>query len=287
MAKDREELKEDRSRISLAIVFFLLALVWLIAFAFGELVEVEAEGEAYMSEIDTQKAVEERALNDARRKAIEKAQGVFIRSHTLVSKAQLTDDLVFATVRGRIVKEEVLSKNWNWENRIHRVKIRAWVEPVYPERGETISITLFLSKVELKEGEEVKIFYQTDKPCYVYIFSIAHDGSVTLLFPNSFYRDNYTEPNKVYEFPPKNSPLKLKAMLLPNFKGEVAEERIKIIAIKKKTDILPLGFQEGLFKVYDASSTGLTTDLALRLNQLEPSEWAEAQVVYKILNNWR
>jgi hypothetical protein len=71
-------------------------------------------------------------------------------------------------------------------------------------------------------------------------------------------------------------------MFLPGFKGKVAQERIKIIATKKREELLPLGFQEGIFKVYDASSTGMISDLVKRLNQIEPSEWAEAQVLYRI-----
>jgi len=246
-------------------------------------VEVEAEGEAYMSEIDTPKEVIERAKRDAEVKAIEKAIGVFIRSHTLVSNSQLAEDLVYAAVRGRIQKSEVIEEGWDEKDRnLYKVKLKALVEPLYPERGEGLSLKLFLSKSELKEADEVKIFYQADRPCYVYIFSIAEDGSVTLLFPNSLYKDNYVEPNRAYEFPPKGSPLKLKAMFLPDFKGNVAEERIKIIATKKKEEIVPLGFQEGMFRVYDSRSTGMISDLVKRLNQIEPSEWAEAQVVYRI-----
>jgi len=246
-------------------------------------VEVEADGEAYMSEIDTPKEVIERAKRDAEVKAIEKAIGVFIRSHTLVSNSQLAEDLVYATVRGRIQKSEVIKEGWDEKDRnLYKVKLKALVEPLYPERGEGLSLKLSLSKSELKEADEVKIFYQADRPCYVYIFSIAEDGSVTLLFPNSLYKDNYVEPDRAYEFPPEDSPLKLKAMFLPGFKGKVAQERIKIIATKKREELLPLGFQEGIFKVYDASSTGMISDLVKRLNQIEPSEWAEAQVVYRI-----
>ncbi|MEK7196047.1 MAG: hypothetical protein AAB151_00125, partial [Nitrospirota bacterium] len=61
-----------------------------------------------------------------------------------------------------------------------------------------------------------------------------------------------------------------------------AEERIKIIATKLREDIIPLGFQEGMFKVYDSKSTGMISDLVKRLNQLEPADWAEATVVYKL-----
>ncbi len=71
-------------------------------------------------------------------------------------------------------------------------------------------------------------------------------------------------------------------MFLPDFKGKVAEERIKIIATRKKEDIVPLGFQEGMFNVYDSKSTGMISDLVKRLNQLEPADWAEATAVYTI-----
>ena len=61
-----------------------------------------------------------------------------------------------------------------------------------------------------------------------------------------------------------------------------AEERIKIIATKEKEDLIPLGFQEGMFKVYDARSTGLVSDLVRRLNAIDPADWAQAQAVYTI-----
>ncbi|MDP3260382.1 MAG: hypothetical protein Q8M34_07335, partial [Thermodesulfovibrionales bacterium] len=67
-----------------------------------------------------------------------------------------------------------------------------------------------------------------------------------------------------------------------DFKGKIAEERIKIIVTNKKEELIPLGFQEGAFKVYDAKSTGMISDLVKRLNQLEPADWAEATVVYRI-----
>jgi hypothetical protein len=114
------------------------------------------------------------------------------------------------------------------------------------------------------------------------IISSDADGSVTLLMPNSINKDNHIKPNKAYEFPPAGSQIRLKAMFLPDFKGKVAEERIKIIATKKREELVPLGFQEGMFKVYDAKSTGMISDLVKRLNQLEPADWAEATAGYRI-----
>lgn len=267
------------------ILAFAILLISIYAYAEeNSPVWVEEEGEAYMSEMDTPKEVMSRAKIDAQNKAIEKAVGVFIKSHTLISNFQFADDLVYASVRGMTEKVEIIHEGWDEKDRnLYRVRLKALIKPVYPEKGEGLSVRVAISKSELKEAEEVRIFYQADKDCYVYIFSIGADGSVTLLLPNSIYRDNYVTGGKAYEFPPEGSQIKLKAFFLPDFKENVAEEKIKIIATRKKEDIVALGFQEGMFKVYDASSTGMINDLVKKLSKLEPADWAEDTAGYRIL----
>jgi len=126
-----------------------------------------------MSEIDTPKEVMERAKRDAQNKAIENAVGIFIKSHTLVSNSQLAEDLVYASVRGKIEKVNVIKEGWDEKDRnLYKVRLKALIEPVYPEKGHGISVKLSLSKADLKEGDEVKIFYQANKECYVYIFQL-------------------------------------------------------------------------------------------------------------------
>jgi len=264
------------------LIFLLLAFPF-ISLAADKPAWVDADGAAVMGDIETQKEVKERAKIDAQNKAVEKAVGVFIRSHTLVSNSQLAEDLVYASVRGKIEKVNVIKEGWDEKDRnLYKVKIKALVMPVYPEKGEGISLRILLSKTVLKEGDDVKIFYQASNDCYVYIFSVAADGSVTLLLPNSMNQDNHTKAGKSYEFPPSESKIKLQARFLPGFGKNAAEERIKIIATKLREDIIPLGFQEGMFKAYDSKSTGMISDLVKRLNQLEPADWAEATLVYKL-----
>jgi hypothetical protein len=266
--------------------FFAIALlvIPLISLSAEKPLWVEAAGEASQSDIDTLKEVKERAKRDAQSRAVEKAVGAFIKSHTLVSNFQVADDLVYAAVRGKIEKMEILSEGWDEKDRnLYRVRLKALVGPVYPEKGQGVSVKLALSKSVLKEGEETKVLYQSNTDCYVYIFSIAADGSVTLLLPNATNKDNHLVLDRAYEFPPAGSPIRLEAMFLPGFKGAFAEERIKIIATKKEEAIIPLGFQEGMFKVYDGKSTGMISDLVKKLNQLDPTEWTEATVVYKIV----
>jgi len=64
--------------------------------ASGPPIWVEASGEAFQGDLETPKEVMERARRDGQNKAIEKALGIFIRSHTLVSNSQLVEDLIFA-----------------------------------------------------------------------------------------------------------------------------------------------------------------------------------------------
>jgi hypothetical protein len=264
-------------------VLLILVIFPLISLAAEKPVWVTAEGEALMGEIETQKEAKDRARLDARNQAIEQAVGVFIRSHTLVSNSQVAEDLIYAAVRGKITKEKILFSDWDAQERnLYKIRIKALVEPVYPEKGEGLSVKLSLSKTDLKEGDEVKIFYSVSSDAYVYIFSVAADGSVTLLLPNAHLADNFVRANQAGQFPPAGNPISLKAMFLPGYEGKTAEERIKIIATKKKEPLLSLGFQEGLFQVYNEKSTGMIGDLVRRLNAIDPSDWAQAVAVYQL-----
>jgi len=263
------------------MVCFMAFFLPLAGLAAEKPVWVTAEGEALQGELDTLKEVRARARRDAQAKAVEMAVGTFIKSHTLVSNSQVAEDLIYAAVRGKITKEKTMAADWDIQNRhLYKITIRALVEPVYPERGGGLSAKLHLSNVSLKEGEAVHIFYSVSEDAYVYIFSIAADGSVTLLLPNATLPDNFAQAGRAYQFPPVDSPIRLKAMFLPDFKGDSAEERIKIVATRKKEPLLPLGFKEGVFHVYDEKSTGMIGDLVRRLNQMELADWTEAVAVY-------
>ncbi|MDD4091677.1 MAG: DUF4384 domain-containing protein [Smithellaceae bacterium] len=267
-------------------IFSLCLILCLFPFvspAAEKSVWVTAEGECVQGEMDTLKEVKGRARRDAQNKAVEMAVGTFIKSHTLVSNAQIAEDLIYAAVRGIITKEKILSSGWDARERnLYKIRIQALVEPVYPEKGQGLSVKLSLSKTDLKEGDEVKIFYTVSEDAYVYIFSVAADGSVTLLLPNADTVDHYARKGKAHPFPPDGSRIQLKAMFLPNHQGTFAEERIKIVATRKKEPLLSLGFQEGVFQVYDEKSTGMISDLVRRLNQIDLADWSQASAVYQL-----
>jgi hypothetical protein len=277
-------MKKMIKSIILTTFFIILSILFYLPAADAEKpVWVTAAGDAIQGETETPKEVIERAKRDAQNKAIEQACGVFLKSHTVVHNSQVADDLIYAAVRGKIKNMEIIDSGWNKDNRsLYQIKIKALVEPVYPEKGDGLTARITLSKTNLQAGEEVKVYYETSSECYVYLFSIAADGSVTLLFPNSLNKENKVEGKRAYQFPELDSGINLRAQFLPAFRGKSTEEKIKLIATKKKENLLPLGFREGLFQAYDANSTGMISELVKKLNQIDPTEWTEATAEYLI-----
>ncbi|MCX8023254.1 MAG: hypothetical protein N2745_10840 [Syntrophorhabdaceae bacterium] len=123
----REVLKTSKMIFIIAMGFLTCLFINLPqSYASEKPVWIEAEGASYMSEIDTPKEVMERAKRDAQSKAVEKAVGVFIKSHTLVSNSQLAEDLVYASVRGKIQKIEIIKEGWDEKDRnLYKAKLRA------------------------------------------------------------------------------------------------------------------------------------------------------------------
>jgi hypothetical protein len=265
-----------------ALFLITLILVPVFIFAAEQPVWVNASGEAEGSDLEAPREVCERAKAEAQRSALELAVGTFVRSHTIVSNSQLAEDLIYARVRGRIERMEVQKQERSPAANGCRVWIKALVKPVLPAAQDCIQIKAALTRTELREGDEIGIQYQVDRKSFVYLFVIAADNSVTQLLPNSEKRENSAVAKQHYQFPPIGSGTHLKAALLPESKKSGAVERIKIIATKQSEPLLEKGFQEG-FAVYDAQSTGLMSDLLKRLNQLDPADWGEATLEYKIL----
>jgi len=271
-------------KMKLIIQTLFLVMLWItVVFAAEEKpILIEVNGEAVGSDLDSPREVCERAKIEAQRSALEQAVGSFIRSHTIVSNSQLAEDLIYARVRGRIERFEVLGQERLAVSNGCRVKIRCLVKPVYPQAADFIQVKAALSRTELREGDEVSVQYQMDRDSYVYLFVVAADNSVTQLLPNSEQLNNRVLARQMYQFPPLGTSARLKAALLPGNKAGGAVERVKVIATRHKEPLLERGFQEG-FAVYDAKGTGLMSDLLKRLNQLEPADWGEATLEYRIL----
>ncbi len=244
---------------------------------------VEASGKAVGSDFDPPKEVQDRAVADAQRKAVESAVGTFVHSADLVSDRQMADEELYASVRGKVEKLVVLGLQRDKEDpNTWNCRIKALVSPVFPGAREAVHVKLSVAKTDLAEGEEARVLYESNCDGYVYIFSVAADNSVTLLFPNSVEQDNYVRTGEGRIFPADSSPIRLEARRLPSMAGHLSQEKVRVVVTRKKEILLEKSFQEGFGAVHSKRDTGTVGDLARKLNQLDPAEWGDAVAVYTI-----
>ena len=84
-------------------------------------------------------------------------------------------------------------------------------------------------------GEKATLFIKSEKNTHVYIFNIAADNSVTLIYPNMLMPDQALQSNTLV-FPPERLAHRVKMELHPLVAGESCQESFKIIASKNKMD---------------------------------------------------
>lgn len=100
-------------------------------------------------------------------------------------------------------------------------------------------------------GDSARIMIDSQQGAHIYIFNIAADNTVTLLYPNQLIKDQPLT-SKRFLFPPRILSDKLKLVLYPLEKADTSRESFKIIASDSKMDFsfLPIPFN----RVYQGAS---------------------------------
>ncbi len=251
---------------------------------------VTVEGVVLFTDEHTISEVKARSRNEARRLAVEKAVGHFIRGSTVVYNYVLAEDLVQSVARGLVVEEQILEEGVR--ETVHEsgtkaifyaTKLKAKVKRVNAEHKDHFKVQGTLNKTLFHSKEEMQIRVVSSRDAYLYIFNIGQDNSVTVLYPNRFAQDSFVTGGKELVFPDdKLRSVGIVLRVVPPAGAVKATERIKLIAVTHKTDFIKDRFKEGVFQVYDGKDTGLITDLLKALSALDDSEWAESTIAYEV-----
>ncbi|MBN1902573.1 DUF4384 domain-containing protein [Candidatus Sumerlaeota bacterium] len=62
-------------------------------------------------------------------------------------------------------------------------------------------IDIWANQPDYYVGEDIRIFFHSNRDCYVYIFDIDTNGSSRQIFPNYFDRDNHIKAGQTYSIP--------------------------------------------------------------------------------------
>ncbi len=251
----------------------------------GDIQVIESVGEAILGDDTTPAQAKAMALNNARRSAIEEASGVVVHGSTVVYNYQLISDLVKASTRGLIVKEEILLDDIRKEGKqiVYVTKIRVHIKPIeYKEAGSLRIVKAGVNRygslpvgtaMVFQENDEIQIRAKVNSDAYIHIFGISQDGMVTKLYPNEYFKAEILSPETEFIFPDERQRglgLKLKVRTPKNLGRTV--ETILIIATKEKVDFLS-----------DKKDDDVTiTDLMKELSDIEPTSWTEETVGYEV-----
>jgi TolB-like protein len=144
--------------------------------------------------------------------------------------------------------------------------------------GGSASIRLWLDKGEsptYRNEETMKIYFKTDRDCYVTICNINTEGKVNLLYPNNFTRDNFVKAEQTYSIPSEDAPYDFQV------EGRPGVEYIYALATDKPFGVAS-NFEELVkkeaFPELKSSPNSFTRDVKLKLRETGP--WSSQKIKF-------
>jgi hypothetical protein len=182
-----------------------------------------------------------------------------------------TGEVAFAMtqVMPRAIKT-FMSPMWTEIDRIKKenpsFKVRFWAD-----RGqEPTAIPRY------RIGEMIELFFEAEQDCYVTIFDFTSSGSVHVLFPNAFMKDNHVKAQQVYAIPDAQAGFKIRVGDPPGI------ERLKLFATTREISLFREDYSQESFRSVDPGAYSVTRDLQPVIESLEGNAWAESQLELRI-----
>ena len=188
-----------------------------------------------------------RSRDQARRQAVERAVGTFVKGETLVYNTTITANTAHSIARGMIIEEEILEERVQTANQhpgpaalFYVTKLRAKVKPVPPPLQDGLNLEVELNRTVFHEGDEVRVAIVPSQNAYIYILNVGQDDLVTMVFPNKFAHDNYLSAQREFLFPDdrqRKMGIRLRTALPPG-EGK-AIEKVKVLATSRQLPHAP------------------------------------------------
>ena len=246
---------------------------------------VEKTVEVFMNDEESKADFRLRAINEARREAVEEANGVSVKSQTIVENSQLVSDFVRAMSDGLLVRSEILEEKWiTVGNDVgRRVRLRGWVTPPrVVHQDPNFNVKLTLDRKVLVPGDHLHLTIRSTQDAYIHIFYVGADGKLQALLPSSVHPAKFIRANTDLKFPSpeEEQSFQLTASLAANHLEST--ERMIVVATKQDVDLIGKDFREAL-PSFDAHDTGLIELLYRKLSALGDAQWVQGVEAYRIV----
>ena len=163
---------------------------------------------------------------------------------------------------------------WAQEERVLTVEqtaIQAVQAPSPPAASNPLDVVAWVDHATntYAQGEQVRVFVQTNKDAYVTVLNVGPDGSTTVLFPNRYQADNRVRANTVTEVPDPASRARIAVS------GMTGAELIKVIATSHPTPLFRTAelAEAGVFSTIRQRTQETARNLAVVMAEAETAEW--------------
>lgn len=156
-------------------------------------------------------------------------------------------------------KENIATQISRIEQRFPPFQVKTWVTSSNKEK-HNFSI-----------GEKIRVHFESERDCYMYIVNIGPTEDVTVLYPNSFVKDNYVQGRKAYSFPREEDGFDFELQDPPG------RELIYAIASLEKIDLFGVdwkNFDEGVYSIPREVRTRNIGIVAKKVQKQKSEHWS-------------
>ena len=190
----------------------------------------------------TKAQAKEKAISRALKNIIEFYSGVEVSSTSLSILAETNlemdldhfSQLTSTMSSGMILEKEILEGKLIGSD-FYTVTLKAKVGKLEGENDPLFKLEADLNRESYQNGDEMIINISSSKDCYVYVFNILSDETVSALLPNQYLEENYLAKGTSIRVPPEKGKITKFRVDLPEGKSQ-ATEMILVLGIKADKD---------------------------------------------------
>ena len=190
----------------------------------------------------TKAQAKEKAISRALKKIIESYSGVEVSSTSLsiLAETNLEMDLdhfsqLTSTMSSGMILEKKILEGKLIGSDFYTVTLKAKVGKLEGENDPLFKLEADLNRESYQNGDEMIINISSSKDCYVYVFNILSDETVSALLPNQYLEENYLAKGTSIRVPPEKGKITKFRVDLPEGKSQ-ATGMILVLGIKADKD---------------------------------------------------
>lgn len=159
---------------------------------------------------------------------------------------------------------------------------REWDRDRHRERDryrDNFLVKLWTSRKSYRVGDPLRIFFYSERDCYLNLIDFGTSGRARVIFPNRYQRDNFVRGGTVIEIPGRRG---------DDFRytvsGPTGTERLKAIATRDKLKLYrgSYDWDKYVFQPWDEKSELVYKDIKVRLDDMGDEDYVTARTKFRV-----